>query len=151
VRTSRGRRLALADRLVLRRIRARLGLDQATVMITAAAPISPEVLRFVHAVGVELCDLYEMSDDVGVTSVNPIGAVRFGTVRPPLPGVDVAVARDGEILVRCDAVFAGYHTWSRSAMQRGSRPTTRADSPVSRPGCHQGPSSRPGTFLPPAI
>jgi len=105
----RARRLALADGLVLRRIRAQVGLDQATVLITAAAPISPEVLRFLHTIGLEVCELYGMSEDVGVTSVNPLEAVRIGTVGPPLPGVEVSIASDGEILVRCGAVFAGYY------------------------------------------
>ncbi|HXA29453.1 MAG TPA: long-chain fatty acid--CoA ligase [Candidatus Angelobacter sp.] len=105
----RARRLALADRLVLHHIRVQVGLDQATVLITAAAPISPDVLRSLHAVGLEVSELYGMSEDVGVTSVNPIGAVRIGTVGPPLPGVDVKIAPDGEILVRCGAVFAGYY------------------------------------------
>jgi long-chain acyl-CoA synthetase len=101
-------RHALAESLVLHRIRAATGLDQATVLITAAAPIPTGVLRFLHAVGLEVCELYGMSEDAGVTSVNPIGKARIGTVGPPLPGVQVRIAPDGEILVRCGAVFAGY-------------------------------------------
>jgi long-chain acyl-CoA synthetase len=101
-------RLRLADRLVLGKIRAKTGLDAATVMITAAAPIAVETLRLLHGVGLEVSELYGMSEDCGVTSVNPIGRAHLGTVGPPLPGVDVRIADDGEILVRCGAVFAGY-------------------------------------------
>ena len=100
---------ALADRLVLRRIRETLGLDRATVLITAAAPISGEVLRFFHSLGLPVSELYGMSEDCGVTSVNPIGRARIGSVGPPLPGVELQFAPDGEILVRCGAVFAGYY------------------------------------------
>ena len=102
-------RLRVADGVVLRRIREEMGLDQATVMITAAAPISPDVLRFLHAIGLDVSELYGMSEDCGVTSVNPMGRARIGTVGPPLPGVDVSIATDGEILVRCGAVFIGYY------------------------------------------
>ena len=67
------------------------------------------MLRLLHAIGLDVCELYGMSEDVGVTSVNPLGKARIGTVGPPLPGVEVKIGDDGEILVRCAAVFAGYY------------------------------------------
>ena len=103
------RRLALADRLVLARLRATLGLDQARVLVSGAAPIDPEVLRRLGSLGLPVLEVYGQTEDTGATSMVRSGTLRIGTVGPPFPGVDLRIAEDGEILVRGDNVFAGYH------------------------------------------
>ena len=103
------RQHALADRLVLRKVREAVGLDQARVLASGAAPISPDVLRFFDGLGLEILEVYGQTEDTGLTSMNRPGNARFGTVGPAVPGVELRLAEDGEILVRGDVVFAGYH------------------------------------------
>jgi long-chain acyl-CoA synthetase len=100
---------ALADRLVLSRVRAALGLDQARLLASGAAPIAPEVLRFFLALGLEICEVYGQSESTGASTFTRPGQVRVGTVGPALPGVSLRLAEDGEILLRGDTVFPGYH------------------------------------------
>ena len=99
---------AIADRLVLRRIRIATGLDQAHTLITGAAPISVSLLRFFHSLGLEILEGYGMSENMSTTSVNPHGHARFGSVGKAVAGVEISIADDGEILMRGDEVFAGY-------------------------------------------
>jgi len=99
----------LADWLVLRRLRSRLGFDQARVLASGAAPIAAEILRFFAALGLEVLEVYGQTEDCGATTVNRPGRARFGTVGLPVPGVEVRLADDGEILVRGEVVFPGYH------------------------------------------
>jgi long-chain acyl-CoA synthetase len=99
----------IADRLVLAHIRDATGLDQAHTLITGAAPISPHVLRFFHAIGLELLEGYGMSENMTVTTVNRRGHARLGTVGQVLNGVEVRIDADGEILMRGDVLFAGYY------------------------------------------
>ena len=99
----------IAERLVLSRVRAALGLDDAQALASGAAPISLEVLRFFNGLGLEIDEVYGLSETTGATTFNRPGHARFGTVGPPLPGVEVRIAADGEILVRGATVFAGYH------------------------------------------
>jgi len=99
----------VAESLVLRRIRAETGLDQAHTLITGAAPISVQVLRFFHALGLEVLEGYGMSENMTVTAVNRRGHARLGTVRGVVPGVELRIADDGEILMRGDVLFAGYY------------------------------------------
>ena len=110
-RSSRTQRLRhrSADRLVLHRIREETGLDQAHTLITGAAPISPRVLRFFHALGLEVLEGYGMSENMTVTSVNRRGRARLGTVGQVIPGVELRIADDGEICMRGDVLFAGYY------------------------------------------
>ncbi|HVC42065.1 MAG TPA: long-chain fatty acid--CoA ligase [Candidatus Saccharimonadales bacterium] len=102
-------RLRLADRLVLRKIREETGLDQAHTLITGAAPIAVHVLRFFHALGLEILEGYGMSENMTVTSVNRRGHARLGTVGQAVAGVKIRIAGDGEIQMRGDVVFAGYY------------------------------------------
>ncbi|HSI79889.1 MAG TPA: long-chain fatty acid--CoA ligase [Solirubrobacterales bacterium] len=99
---------ALADRLVLSKLRHALGLDEAVAINVGAAPTSIEVLEFFHGLGLPIGELWGMSETCGVVTVNPPGEVKIGTVGPPLSGFEVRIADDGEILVRGDAVMPGY-------------------------------------------
>jgi len=103
------RRHALADRLVLHRLRVALGLDQATVLASGAAPIAPDVLRFFDAVGLEIDEVYGQTENTGLCSMNRPGNARFGTVGPSVPDSEMRIAEDGEILCRSGMVFAGYY------------------------------------------
>ena len=85
-----------------------IGFDALGVAIVGAAPCPPEVVRFWHALGVRLCEVYGMSETTGVATVNPPDAVRIGTVGPPLPNVEVRLGEADEVLVRGANVMRGY-------------------------------------------
>jgi len=103
------RRYALADRLVLQKLRAALGFDQATVLASGAAPIAPDVLRFFDAIGLEIDEVYGQTENTGLCTMNRPGHARFGTVGPSVPDSELRIAEDGEILARSGMVFAGYY------------------------------------------
>lgn len=98
----------LSDLVVFRKLKERLGFDRMRFAISGAAPIAPDVLRFFQAIGVNLIEGYGQTEGTGVTCVSRIGRVKFGTVGPPLTGIQVKIAADGEILVKSPGVFAGY-------------------------------------------
>ncbi len=99
----------LAYFAVFRKLKQRLGLDRLRVAYSGAAPISPDVLHFFQSIGVNLIEGYGQTEGTGVTCASRIGKVKFGTVGPPLQGVEVKIAEDGEILVRSPGVFKGYY------------------------------------------
>lgn len=90
-------------------IRQRVGLDAVQVASSGAAPIAAEILEWFHAIGLPVAEVYGQSEDTGPTSWNPPGAVKIGTVGPPIPGVEVRLAPDGELLVRGGNVTRGYY------------------------------------------
>jgi long-chain acyl-CoA synthetase len=96
------------DFVVGRAIRRRIGLDQARLLSSGAAPIHPDLLRWFHGIGLPIAEGYGQTEVSLATSTNPPGRIRIGTVGPPLPGVRVRIAPDGEILVKGDNVCAGY-------------------------------------------
>jgi long-subunit acyl-CoA synthetase (AMP-forming) len=89
----------LADTLVLSGLRTRLGLDQVETAVVGAAPIPPEVIEFFWALGVPLCEGYGMSE-ICLATINPIDRVKIGTVGLPMPGIELCLAADGEVLMR---------------------------------------------------
>jgi long-subunit acyl-CoA synthetase (AMP-forming) len=100
--------VAAADEAIFSKLRATLGLDEAKVVSVGAAPSPPEVLEFFHAAGIEVGELWGMSETCGAGAVNPPGAIRIGTVGKPVKGVEIRLAEDGEMLVRGDCVMQGY-------------------------------------------
>jgi long-chain acyl-CoA synthetase len=90
-------------------IRSFVGLDEVVVGVTGAAPLAREVIEFFWAIGVPVYEVYGQSEDTGPTSWNRPGATRLGTVGPAIPGVEVKLAEDGELLVRGGNVSAGYY------------------------------------------
>jgi long-chain acyl-CoA synthetase len=98
----------LADKLVFSKVKARLG-GRLRAGVSGAAPIAVELLEFFHAVDVLILEGYGLTESSSGCSVNLEGRFRFGTVGPVLPGVEVRIAEDGEILIRGDNVFAGYY------------------------------------------
>jgi long-subunit acyl-CoA synthetase (AMP-forming) len=101
-------RVAEADETVFAGLRAMLGLDVVSTVSVGAAPTPVEVIEFFHAIGIEIAEIWGMSETSGVATMNPPGAVRIGTVGPALPGFEVELAEDGEVLVRGDFVMRGY-------------------------------------------
>jgi long-chain acyl-CoA synthetase len=97
-----------ADELVFSKLRETLGIDQVEWFAVGAAPTPPEVLEFFLAMGIEICELWGMSETTAVATINCPGKVRVGTVGPPMPGVEVKLAEDGEVLVRGPVVMKGY-------------------------------------------
>jgi long-subunit acyl-CoA synthetase (AMP-forming) len=89
-------------------VRARMGLDQADVCISSAAPASPDVLRFFADLGITLNEGWGMSEASCFGTLNPPGDVRLGTVGRALPGVEIKLLDDGELLVRAPLVMKGY-------------------------------------------
>jgi long-chain acyl-CoA synthetase len=98
----------LLDRTVGAKIRHEVGLDAAHILISAAAPIHPDLLRWFHAVGLPITELYGQTETCGPTTCNPPARNRIGTVGPAIPGVQVRIADDGEILVKGGNVCMGY-------------------------------------------
>jgi long-chain acyl-CoA synthetase len=97
-----------ADANMFSHLRRALGLDQALAVNAGAAPTPVEVIEFFHAIGIELGELWGMSETCGFGACNRPGAVRIGTVGPAAPGVELAIADDGEVLCRGDFVMLGY-------------------------------------------
>ncbi len=100
--------VAQADLAMFAPIRAQLGLDEAVAVNVGAAPTPFEVLRFFHAIGLEIGELWGMSETCGVATLNPPNRVKLGTVGPPVAGCELKLGEDGEVFVRGDAVMAGY-------------------------------------------
>ncbi len=99
---------ALAYFAVFRKLKERLGFDRIRVAVSGAAPISPDVLAFFQAIGINLIEGYGQTEGTGVTCLSPSGRPKFGTVGPPLPGITIRIAADGEILVKSPGIFKGY-------------------------------------------
>ena len=91
-----------------RPIRDKLGLRRVRVPISGAAPIAPQVLEYFWSLGVPIREGYGQTEGTAVATYMPEDDVRIGTVGRALPGVELRIAPDGEILVRSPAVFAGY-------------------------------------------
>ena len=100
---------ALFDKLVYSKIRHAIGLDRSMVRVTAAAPISTDTLQFFAGIGLPLAEVYGMTEDTGPATANPPDRIRLGTVGLALPGVEVKLGDEGEILVRGGNVCPGYY------------------------------------------
>jgi long-chain acyl-CoA synthetase len=99
----------LAYLAVFRKLKERLGFERLRVAYSGAAPISPDVLHFFQSIGVNLIEGYGQTEGTGVTCASKMDKVKFGTVGPPLPGTEIKIADDGEILVKSPSVFKGYY------------------------------------------
>jgi long-chain acyl-CoA synthetase len=99
----------LADVLVFYKLRERLGFERVRLAVSGAAPISPSVLRYYHGIGVPLRQVYGQTEGSGPTCIHQGDVVEPENVGPPLPGVEVRIGDDGEILVRGGNVFMGYY------------------------------------------
>ena len=101
-------RHAVLERLVLAKIRQAIGLDRCSFASSAASPLAVDVAEFFAALGLPLVEVYGMTETTGVATGNRPGKVKIGTVGPPLAGVEVRLADDGEVLVRGPVNTLGY-------------------------------------------
>jgi long-chain acyl-CoA synthetase len=99
----------LAYFAIFRKLKKRLGFDRMRIAYSGAAPISKEVLLFFQSIGINMIEGYGQTEGSGVTCASRAGNVKFGTVGPPIPGTEVKIAEDGEILVKSPSVFKGYY------------------------------------------
>jgi len=98
----------VADRLVYSKIKNRLG-GRLRLGISGGAPLSKEIAAFFHTIDILIVEGWGLTECTTAASVNRPGRFRFGTVGPALPGFEVRVEEDGELLIRSETVFAGYY------------------------------------------
>jgi long-subunit acyl-CoA synthetase (AMP-forming) len=99
---------ALADRLVFRKVRAALGLDEARMLAVSSAPIAKETLDFFQSLGMPIMEAYGMSECTGPTTMSLPERYRLGRAGYAIPGTELRIAEDGEVLMRGPHVFLGY-------------------------------------------
>jgi long-chain acyl-CoA synthetase len=99
---------SLADRLVFSKIKARMG-GEIKFFVSGSAALSREVQEWFHAAGLLVLEGYGLTETCVPSCVNNPRAARFGTVGPPVPGTQVKIADDGEILIKGPGVMRGYH------------------------------------------
>ncbi len=100
--------VAAADEALFSHLRVALGFDEAVAVSAGAAPTPVEVLEFFHAIGIPVGELWGLSETCGVISINPPSRIKIGTVGPPVPGVEMRVAEDGELMCRSPFVMKEY-------------------------------------------
>ena len=98
----------LADRLVLQRVRAAVGLDRLRVAWVGGAPVSPALLRWYRCIGIDLREVYGLTECAGLAAAAPTGSVVPGSVGAAVAHGEIAISPAGEILVRGPHVSAGY-------------------------------------------
>jgi long-chain acyl-CoA synthetase len=98
----------VADRLVYSKVKERLG-GRLRLAISGGAPLSREIAEFFHALDIVLIEGYGLTECTTAATTNTHEAFRFGTVGRPLPGTEVRLAEDGELLIRSETVFQGYY------------------------------------------
>jgi long-chain acyl-CoA synthetase len=99
---------ALADALVFQKVRATFG-GRLQFFVSGSAPLAREIHEFFAAVGLPVLEGYGLTESAAGTHANRPGRARIGTVGPPLDGVEVRIAEDGEVLMRAPWIMRGYH------------------------------------------
>ncbi|MBI9077928.1 MAG: AMP-binding protein [Desulfatibacillum sp.] len=101
--------LALANLLVLNKLKDHLGMSRLRKAYTGGAAMGPDHFRFFHALGVNLKQIYGQTEIAGIAIVHRDGDIKFDTVGTPIPGTEVKIGEDGEILCKSPSVFLGYY------------------------------------------
>jgi long-chain acyl-CoA synthetase len=99
----------LASITVQKKLKDHLGLSRVRNAYTGGAAMGPDHFRFFHALGVNLKQIYGQTEVAGISVVHRSGDIKFDTVGHPIPGTEVKIAEDGEILTRSPSVFLGYY------------------------------------------
>ena len=107
----------LADKLVLSKLRKRLGLDRCRFLISGGAPLSSEIAEFFHGAGLLILEGYGLTESTAAAFVNRWNSFRFGTVGPAIDVIDSKLASDGEILLRGPSIFSVYHGNSQATAE----------------------------------
>jgi long-chain acyl-CoA synthetase len=100
--------LRLADRLVFGKIKERFG-GRLKHAVSGGAALAPDIMEFFDACGVLILEGYGLTETTSACAVNRPDRYRFGTVGPALPGIEIALADDGEIKIRAETIFEGYY------------------------------------------
>jgi long-chain acyl-CoA synthetase len=99
---------AVADKVVLSKLRERFG-GRIRLFVSGSAALSRDIAEWFHAAGMLIVEGYGMTESSAATAVNLPGRFKFGTVGPALPGTELRIAEDGELLIRGPGVMRGYH------------------------------------------
>jgi long-chain acyl-CoA synthetase len=97
----------IADRLVYSKVKNRLG-GRIRICVSGGAPLAPEIIEFFHALDILILEGYGLTECTTAATVNRPTRFRFGTVGPVLPGVELRIAEDGEVLIKTETIFGGY-------------------------------------------
>jgi long-chain acyl-CoA synthetase len=105
-----GLRLAfwLARALVLNNVRRSIGVHRSRVLVTGAAPISPDLVRWYMALGLEMVEVWGQTESCGAVTSNVGGAIKPGSIGPKMSHAEIKISPEGELLVRGGTVFMGY-------------------------------------------
>jgi long-chain acyl-CoA synthetase len=103
-----GLKSAVAERLVFSTIRQKLG-GRLRFVASGSAPLADNVMEFFHAIGIPIVEGYGLTETAPILTVGPLHALRVGTVGRAIPGVELRIAEDGEILARGANVMSGYY------------------------------------------
>ncbi len=104
-----GIKYKVANALVFSKVKPLVGLGNARICVSGAAPISADIIQYFSGLDIVIREVYGQSEDTGPTSFNLPGRTKYGSVGPALPGVEVKIAGDDEILVKGPNVFLGYY------------------------------------------